>query len=98
MHIDPLDLRQPMITRSKEEAIDILKGHEAEIAGDPEKFKELAKIHSDCSSHEAGGDLGWFGHGQMQKPFEDGAYGLEVGKISDIISSDSGVHLIMRTG
>lgn len=34
----------------------------------------------------------------MQKPFEDGAYGLEVGKISDVISSDSGVHLIMRTG
>ncbi|KAF7975193.1 hypothetical protein HWV62_10254 [Athelia sp. TMB] len=86
------------ITRSKEEAIKILKEYEAQIAGDPQKFKELAKIHSDCSSHEKYGDLGWFGRGQMQKPFEDGAYALEVNQISDIVSSDSGVHLIMRTG
>jgi NIMA-interacting peptidyl-prolyl cis-trans isomerase 1 len=34
----------------------------------------------------------------MQKPFEDGAYSLQVGQISDVISSDSGVHLILRTG
>lgn len=34
----------------------------------------------------------------MQKPFEDAAYGLEVGKISDVILSDSGVHLVLRTG
>jgi peptidyl-prolyl cis-trans isomerase NIMA-interacting 1 len=34
----------------------------------------------------------------MQKPFEDAAYGLQKGQISDVISSDSGVHLVMRTG
>ena len=34
----------------------------------------------------------------MQKPFEDAAYGLQPGQISDIISSDSGVHLVLRTG
>jgi len=34
----------------------------------------------------------------MQKPFEDAAYGLHVGQISDVISSDSGVHLVLRTG
>lgn len=33
----------------------------------------------------------------MQKPFEDAAYGLEVGQMSDVISSDSGVHLVLRT-
>ncbi|KAF8226656.1 rotamase-domain-containing protein [Tricholoma matsutake] len=75
----PSSWKEANITRSKEEAIEILQ-------------------HSDCSSHTNSGDLGWFGHGQMQKPFEDAAYGLQVGQISDIISSDSGVHLVMRTG
>jgi len=94
----PSSWKEPKITRSKEEAIEILQGHQAEINGSSIKFAELAQIHSDCSSHEHGGDLGWFGHGQMQKPFEDAAYGLKVGEISDVISSDSGVHLILRTG
>ncbi|KAL0575034.1 peptidyl-prolyl cis-trans isomerase Pin1 [Marasmius crinis-equi] len=94
----PSSWKEPNITRSKEEAISILKEYQAEIAGSPEKFADLARVHSDCSSHDKGGDLGWFGKGQMQKPFEDAAYGLEVGQMSDIISSDSGVHLVLRTG
>ncbi|KAF9270427.1 rotamase-domain-containing protein [Marasmius fiardii PR-910] len=94
----PSSWKEPTITRSKEEAISILKGYQAEIAGSLEKFAELAKVHSDCSSHEKGGDLGWFGRGQMQKPFEDATYGLGIGQMSDIISSDSGVHLVLRTG
>ncbi|KAK7058771.1 peptidyl-prolyl cis-trans isomerase Pin1 [Paramarasmius palmivorus] len=94
----PSSWKETNITRSKDEAISILKGYEAEINGDTTKFAELAKLHSDCSSHDKGGDLGWFGRGQMQKPFEDAAFGLEVGQISDIVSSDSGVHLILRTG
>jgi len=97
-----LIVQQGNITRSKEEAIEILRKYEAQIKSDPDKasetFKELAMKHSDCSSHEASGDLGWFGPGQMQKAFEDGTYALEIGQISDVISSDSGVHLIMRTG
>ena len=89
---------QENITRTKEEAIAILREYQAQISGSSKKFAELATVHSDCSSHTNGGDLGWFGRGQMQKPFEDAAYGLEVGKISDVISSDSGVHLVLRTG
>lgn len=89
---------QTNITRSKEEAIEILRGYQAQINGSTDTFSQLASQHSDCSSHTNGGDLGWFGHGQMQKPFEDAAYGLEVGQISDVISSDSGVHLVLRTG
>lgn len=33
----------------------------------------------------------------MQKPFEDATYALNVGQISDIVDTDSGVHLILRT-
>jgi len=98
----PSSWKDANITRSKGEAIEILRQYESQIKSIPEKssetFKELATKHSDCSSHEAGGDLGWFGPGQMQKAFEEGTYALEIGQISDIVSSDSGVHLIMRTG
>ncbi|KAF5383381.1 hypothetical protein D9757_008415 [Collybiopsis confluens] len=93
----PSSWKEADITRSKEEAVKILQGYQTEIGGSAETFAKLAAVHSDCSSHAKNGDLGFFGHGQMQKPFEEAAYSLEVGQISDIISTDSGVHLVMRT-
>ncbi|KAL5985907.1 peptidyl-prolyl cis-trans isomerase Pin1 [Asimina triloba] len=39
-----------------------------------------------------------FGRGQMQKSFEEAAFSLKVGEMSDIVDTDSGVHIIMRTG
>ncbi|KZV66561.1 rotamase-domain-containing protein [Peniophora sp. CONT] len=93
----PSSWKESNITRSKEEAIEILKGYESQIGGDPSKFADLAQEHSDCSSHSNGGDLGLFGPGQMQEAFEDATYALNVGEISDVISTDSGVHLILRT-
>jgi NIMA-interacting peptidyl-prolyl cis-trans isomerase 1 len=95
---NPSSWKEKQITRTKEEAIEILRGYQAEINNDANKFTELAGKHSDCSSHKADGDLGFFGRGAMQKPFEEGTYALEVGQISDVVSTDSGVHLIMRTG
>ncbi|KAJ2918410.1 hypothetical protein MD484_g2030, partial [Candolleomyces efflorescens] len=98
----PASWKDSNITRTKEEAIEILQEYEAQIkATEPnfaDKFAELATQESDCSSHEKGGDLGWFGRNQMQKPFEDAAFALEVGKMSSIITTDSGVHLVLRTG
>ncbi|CAE6488851.1 unnamed protein product [Rhizoctonia solani] len=94
----PSSWKEENITRSKEDAIKILQGYADEIGTDRNKFAELATEHSDCSSHRNGGDLGWFGKGQMQKPFEDGVLALEVGGISDVVETESGVHLIMRTG
>lgn len=88
---------QAKITRSKAEAIEILQGYQAQINGDPEKFAQLATEFSDCSSARKGGDLGPFGPGQMQKPFEDATFGLKIGEMSDVVETDSGVHLILRT-
>lgn len=78
--------------------MEILRGLASQINGDASRFAQLAKEHSDCSSHDKGGDLGWFKRGQMQRPFEDATYSLRVGEMSDIITTDSGVHIILRTG
>jgi len=59
-------------------------------------FEDLATRESDCMSHQRGGDLGLFGHGQMQKPFEDAAFALAIGEISAPVSTESGVHIILR--
>ncbi|KAF9453901.1 peptidyl-prolyl cis/trans isomerase [Macrolepiota fuliginosa MF-IS2] len=96
----PSSWKEANITRSKEEAIEILRGYQKEINEAPqknEKFAELASLVSDCSSHSNSGDLGWFGPGQMQKAFEEATYSLEIGSVSDIVTTDSGVHLIFRT-
>eukprot|EP01029_Cantina_marsupialis_P028679 TRINITY_DN777870_c0_g1_i1.p1 TRINITY_DN777870_c0_g1~~TRINITY_DN777870_c0_g1_i1.p1 ORF type:complete len:150 (+),score=37.25 TRINITY_DN777870_c0_g1_i1:101-550(+) len=60
-------------------------------------FAELASKESDCSSAKRGGDLGEFTRGQMQKEFEDVAFTLNVGEISGVVSTASGMHIILRT-
>merc|ERR1712183_562292 len=93
----PASWRNDNITLSKEEALEILKGFERQIKSGEKRFEDLASEFSDCSSAKKGGDLGPFGRGQMQKPFEDATFGLEVGKMSGPVWTDSGVHLILRT-
>jgi len=82
--------------RDKERALAMLGDLNAALArGVP--FAEVAQV-SDCGSAKQGGDLGEFGPGQMQKPFEDAVLALAVGQLSGPVWTDSGVHLILRTG
>lgn len=60
-----------------------------------DNFAELARKHSDCPSSTSGGDLGWFRKGDMVKQFEEVAFTLEVGNISDVVTTQFGFHLIM---
>ncbi|HJW57017.1 MAG TPA: SurA N-terminal domain-containing protein [Burkholderiaceae bacterium] len=71
----------------------------AQLRKNPGDFAKLAKQNSeDTGSAERGGDLDYFGKGMMVKPFEDAAYKLKQGEISDIVQSDFGYHIIQLTG
>jgi peptidyl-prolyl cis-trans isomerase C len=62
-----------------------------------EDFATLAKEKSKDANAE-GGDLGWFTRGQMLKPFEDAAFALEVGQISEPVQTQFGWHIIKVEG
>ncbi len=88
---------------SKVAASHILVDQEHEVKdiitkiGAGETFEKMAKDFSKCPSGKSGGALGEFGRGMMVKPFEDAAFGLEVGQLSGPVKTQFGYHLIKRT-
>lgn len=57
-------------------------------------FAEMAKEYSDGPSGKNGGNLGYFSRGSMVKPFEEAAFNLEVGEVSEPVKTKFGYHLI----
>ena len=60
-------------------------------------FAALARARSSCPSGRQGGDLGWFGRGQMVKPFEDVAFSHNPGDMT-VVQTQFGWHVIYVTG
>ena len=58
-------------------------------------FAALAsQVSTDPGSKDKGGDLGWFGHGVMDPPFETAAFALQPGQLSDVVHGANGFHII----
>ncbi len=78
-----------ILLKTEQEAKDVVK--QLKNGAD---FVELAKKSSDGPSAQTGGDLGYFSRGQMVKPFEDAAFALKPGQISDPVQTEFGWHVI----
>ncbi len=81
-----------ILVDTEEEALELKKRIE-----NGESFEQLAREYSKCMSREKGGNLGFFKRGQMVKPFEDAAFSLPVGVVSDPVKTEYGWHLIKVT-
>lgn len=83
----PTERDSQAVMNDMDQLIERLKGGE--------DFATLAETYSeDQSTQGNGGDLGFFGRGSMVKPFEDAAYGAEIGEIVGPVVSQFGVHVI----
>ncbi len=70
----------------------------AELKQTPARFPELARTRSqDPGSAAQGGDLDFFARGAMVKPFEDAAFALAPGKLSEVVETEFGFHIIQVT-
>lgn len=80
-----------ILVSNEEKALDILTQIE-----NGESFEKLAREHSTCPSRKNGGDLGWFGHGVMVRPFEKKAFELKKGEVG-LTHTQFGWHVIKVT-
>jgi peptidyl-prolyl cis-trans isomerase C len=81
-----------ILVKTEGEAVDILN----QIRSGKD-FGELAKTHSECPSGAKGGDLGFFRRGQMVREFENTAFSMNTGDVSEPVKTQFGYHLIKIT-
>lgn len=96
-------VRNKQVKRTRGEAERILRAVLEECECDPEKraftsrCKELSECQSCLKAGELVGDLGWVKPGKFGQTFDDAAFVLAVGQLSDLVDSDQGIHIILRT-
>ena len=82
-----------ILVKTKDEALKLKN----DIENGKISFEDAAKQYSSCPSGRNGGDLGYFSKGQMVKPFEDAAFSMKKGEISEPVQTQFGWHLIQLT-
>ena len=75
-------------------AMDKIKKAQADLKAGKSFEETAAKYTEDPSGTQTGGELGWFGRARMVKPFEDAAFALEKGAVSEPVRTQFGIHLI----
>ncbi len=98
------DLRVELLGKQVEEKVTSDESFNASVRSKAENileqikqgadFAEMAKKYSQDTTAASGGDLGWFGKGKMVKEFEDVAFSLGVGEISNLVKTTYGYHII----
>ncbi len=87
----PKDMAPAERAKARESATALL----AQVRKAPDSFADVARKNSqDAGSAPGGGDLDFFARGAMVKPFEDAAFSMKKGDISDLVESDFGFHII----
>lgn len=81
-----------ILVKTESQAIDIINQLNA-----GKKFEKLAKKYSDCPSSRNGGDLGSFTKGRMVKEFEEAAFSMAPGQVSQPVKTQFGYHIIKVT-
>lgn len=81
-------------TRTQDEALTII--NDLASRATTKNFSDLAKEYSDDRSGSEGGTLGWAKEGDMVQPFQDAYTALKDGKISGVVQTDFGYHIIYR--
>lgn len=100
--IDSAPVRCPMVKTVS--ASHILVGSEKDAQkimdriAKGEDFAELAKRFSKCPSKSKGGNLGWFGKGQMVPEFEQACFNGKTGDVVGPVKTEFGYHIIKITG
>jgi len=79
---------------SVEKAMQTIKAAQKDLAAGKSFAEVAAQYTEDPSGTQTGGELGWFGRGRMVKPFEDAAFALEKGAVSEPVRTQFGFHLI----
>ena len=93
--VDTADETEKAKARAKIDSI------RARIVGEinmEQAFADAARENSDCPSGKEGGDLGWFGPGQMVGEFDKASFEMKVDEISGVVETQFGFHIIRKTG
>mmetsp|Transcript_21070 Transcript_21070/g.45912 ORF Transcript_21070/g.45912 Transcript_21070/m.45912 type:complete len:167 (+) Transcript_21070:3-503(+) len=96
-------VRNKQVKRTRGEAERLLRSVLEECEGDSEKkaftarCKELSECQSCLKAGDLVGDLGWVKPGKNGQAFDDAAFLLQIGQLSDLVDSDMGIHVILRT-